>query len=248
MTAVARVETPVAGGLVAVDSVTDLLRVAIEKGTPVEALEKLVSLHERMEARQAARLFAEAMGAFQRECPQIKKGSTAKIATKSGSSYEFTFAPLEEIAAVINPILARHGLSYNWDMTVKDGMLTDVCTVRHIAGHSVPSSVTVPIATSSGMSEQQKVSAANTFAKRLSLSNALGIITMDDDPEAKEADPTPISDDQATVVADRVKDLKINAGKFLKYVGAKSVATIRAVDYERAIAALDQYEAKRGDK
>ena len=62
-----------------VDQISRLLQTAIEKEIPVEALEKIVALHERVADREAAKEFASAMALFQSECPPIPKKSTAVV-------------------------------------------------------------------------------------------------------------------------------------------------------------------------
>jgi hypothetical protein len=228
----------------ATGSVTDLLRIAVERGTPVAELKELVALHDQMSQRQARQEFFAAMAAFQRECPSIKKGSTAKIATRSGSNYEYTFAGLDEIASIVNPILARHSLSYRWDSKVEKDVLTCVCIVMHASGHSETSSFTLPVENASAMSAQQKVGAALTFARRQSLSAALGLTTTDEDPDAGRDDPTPITDDQVTEIVDMMASKKVNAERFLKYMGVADVADIRASDYQKAVTALLQVKAR----
>lgn len=229
----------------AADSATDLLRIAVEKGATVEQLNALVDLHERMEARQARKLFAEAMRKFQAECPSIKHERTAKISTKGGGSYSYTYAELDVIARVINPILAKHGLSYRWDMSADKGILTCVCTVSHEAGHSERSTFVVPVDNPSAMNDQQKVGAAMTFAQRRSLSAALGLTTTDDDPDAGDSDPTTIEPDQITAIEDLIAETKVNTARFLEYLGVKEIAHIRKSRYAEAVAALEQ---KRGRK
>jgi hypothetical protein len=224
-------------------SMQQLLHFAIERGTPVEQLEKLVDLAERMERRDAAREFAAAMASFQAECPSIKKASRATVTTKGGGTYSYTYAELDDIAHVVNPILAKYGLSYGWDSTVTEGTLTCVCTVRHLNGHSVASSFTLPIDNPSAMNPQQKVGAALTFAQRRSLSAALGLTTTNDDTDANPVDPTPISDDQVTELEDLIAETKSNRGRFLEFMGVASLAKIPASEYKRAITALNQ---KRG--
>src|SRR5688572_25647998 len=69
------------------------------KGDKVDALEKLVALSERVQDRNAAREFGDAKARFQESCPPIKKTSKAKITSrKTGSSYEYDYAELDEIA------------------------------------------------------------------------------------------------------------------------------------------------------
>lgn len=223
------------------NSVTELLRIAVERGTPVAELKELVELHDRMSKRQAEQDFFSAMAAFQAECPSIKKASTAKITSKrSGTSFAYTYAELDEIARVINPIMAKHGLSYGWDSDVNGATLVCVCTVRHKAGHSIQSKFTLPVASEGGMSAQQEVGAALTFAQRRSLSSALGLTTTDEDTDAApQKDPTPINDDQIVFITDLIAETKTNLPRFLKFIGADSIAEIRAVDYQVAVTALE---------
>jgi hypothetical protein len=221
-----------------------LLHFAIERNLPVESLERIVALAERMQDRSAAREFAEAMAAFQKECPSIKKTSTANIATRGGGKFSYTYADLDEIASVVNPVLARHGLSYSFDSKLDKDFLTCICTVRHVNGHSVPSTFTLPTASESAMSAQQKVGAALTFAKRQSLSAALGITTTDDDTDAQHVSPQTISEDAAIEIEELITETGSNRERFLDFMGVRSVPEIRAADYQRAIHALKRKQEK----
>lgn len=228
-------------------SITELLHLAVEKGTPVEQLAQLVELHEKMEAREAAKEFAIAMAAFQQECPSIYKSKTAKITTQGGGSYSYSYAELDHIARTVNPILAKYGLSYSWDTAIDKGFLTCICTVRHLNGHKTESRFSLPTESKSAMSEQQKYGAALTFAQRRSLSSALGLTTTDEDSEAApDADPTPITDDQVIELEDLIAEVKADRGRFLKFLGVEELAQLPAVRYKEAIAALSQKKGKGG--
>lgn len=229
-------------------SPSQLIMAAIDRGIPAESLEKLVALQERMSDRQAAIEFASAMAAFQQECPPIQHSKEAKITTKTGGSFKYTYAELDEIARKVNPILAKHGLSYSWDSSVdeKGVMLTCTCTVRHINGHvGPPSNFALPIANDSAMSPQQKVGAALTFAQRRTLSSALGLTTTDDDTDAAQVDPTPINDDQLSHLEDLITETKVNRARFLKFLNVEDLATLPAVRYKEAVNALEQAEKRR---
>lgn len=225
------------------NSITNLLTLAVQRGTPVAELKELVDLHERMEKREAVKAFAAAMAAFQKECPQIKKSSTASVATKGGSKWSYTYAELDEIAGTVGPVLARNGLSYTWDCIVDKTMLTAICIVRHVEGHSIEAKFTLPTeASSPGMNAQQAVGAALTYAKRQSLCAALGLTMTDNDTDA--VDPTPITDDQVTVLIDLINDTGANQQKFLEFMNAVSITLIRKADYQKAVAALQRKRAK----
>lgn len=219
-------------------SITALLHLAVEKGTPVAELKELVALHELMSQRQAAQDFAAAMASFQAECPSIKRSSSAKITTRGGGTYDYTYAELDEIARTINPILAKNGLSYTWDTKADDKMLTVVCTVRHANGHSISSSFVVPVESASAMSAQQKYAAAATFAQRKSLSAVLGLTTTDNDTDGHVTEK--ITEDQALMLSDMVKETETNLARFCKWLNVEKLPDVRAADWERARSTLER--------
>jgi hypothetical protein len=247
-----RHDAPLAGAGAAVSvpsaaSMTQLLMLAVEKGTPVEQLKELVALHEHMEARDAAKEFARALAAFQAECPRIGRNKTADITTKSGSKFDYTYTSLDEVARIVNPILFKHGLSYGWDMEeAAAGKLTVTCTLLHMNGHSRASRFTLPTESASAMSAQQKYGAALTFGQRRTLEAVLGITTTDSTPDEQEADPTPIDDDQLYQLEDLLSESGADKARFLTFMGVERLADIRAIDYARGVSALtERVESKR---
>lgn len=227
-------------------AVFDLLRMAIEKNIPVEALEKLQALHERVSDRQAAAEFAESLATFQRTCPPIAKNATATVATRSGGSFQYGFADLPEIALTIAPHLKAVGLTYTWDSTVDQGKLTTTCHLRHINGHRESASFTCPVESGAGMSEQQKYAAALSFGRRMSLISVLGLTTTE--AERIPVDPTPITEDEAADIEAKAEELGINKPKLLKFLKVESFATIPAARKLDALAAIEDYRQKKGAK
>lgn len=235
-------------------SPAQLIMAAIERNIPPESIEKLVALQERMEARSAAKEFAQAVAKFRLECPAVFKSKVVEIEKRDGGTYGYSYAPLEDIVVVIDPHLTNNGLSYKWDRRVeKPGFMTSICTLRHLNGHSETSSFELPTESSNpGMSIQQKYGGAATFADRKTLQAVLGIVAGDEDKAATQAvDPTPISEDQAIVITDLLRDrtkgkpaAKVESirKRFLKYLEVESIEKIRAADYEVAVAALKPTE------
>lgn len=220
------------------NEISAILRFAIESKVPVETIEKLVQLKERMEDRSAAQEFCVAMARFQADCPAIKKTSKASITTNSGSQYGYSYAELDEIAATTRPILTRYGLSYTWDSAVEGDKLTCTCTVRHIAGHSQAAKFVLPTTTKSGMSDQQKVAAALTYARRQSLIQALGLTTTDADTDGPRVDEK-VSAEQVSELEGLIAETGANLERFLTFMGVKSLDEITAVrGYDKAKKAL----------
>lgn len=229
------------------ESIQRLLTLAIEKGSGVEALEKLVDLHERVTKREAALEFARALAEFQAECPAIGKNKTAEIPTRGGGKYSYQYAPLDTIVRTVKPLLIARGFSYGWDSKVEGGALTCMCTLRHVNGHSESASFTLPVENASAMSPQQKVGAALTFAQRKTLESVLGLNTTEEDTDgvAREIDPTPIDDDQLAHLEDMLKETKTKVERFLKHFGIAKVADLPASQYKEAINVLEQRRERR---
>lgn len=227
-------------------SAMDMVQLAVEKDLDIEKLERLIALRNQEADRQAAKDFGEALAAFQAECPPITKNKTGKVATDTGTKFEYMYAELPMIAKTIAPFLHKRGFSYSWNTPrMEAGNLTVECKLRHANGHSETSTCTLPVATRAGMSEQQKVASARKFGERLTLIQVLGITTADPDMDGAEigaADPTPITELQAHDLEAKAEELKVVKSDFLKFLGVESFATIRASDHKKAINALKERE------
>ena len=231
-------------GAVAVDELGGLMRLAIEEKVPVEVLERLMDLHERVATRNSRAEFFDALASFQDAVPSIHKGRTAEIATKSGSKYSYTYAPLDAIAKAIREPLRQHGLSYAW--TVEEsgpGSLSVICILRHIGGHQERAAFPVPTATEGRMSEAQKNGAALTYGKRQSLTSVLGLTTTDDDTDGAErsqaVDAGTITEAQAADLAALIEEVGTDLGKFLAWAGVESLAKFPASELDRVTRHLE---------
>lgn len=161
-----------------------LISQAMDKGLAVETLEKLLAMKERIDKERAREAFVEAMSSFQSVCPIIEK--TKIVMNKDGRSVRYKFASLDTIAQQIQKPLGDNGLAYKWTVENKPGLITATCIVYHKLGHSEQSSFEVPIDSEGYMTAPQKVASALTFAKRYSLTNALGVSTGEEDTDATD--------------------------------------------------------------
>lgn len=217
-----------------------LISAAVDKGTDPEALERLFALHERVAERGARKAFIAAKAAFQAECPPITKATTANI--RQGFSY--SYAELDHIVRTIMPSLARHGLAFSWDSKTDGDTLIATCILSHADGHSESASFTCPTsAKTHAMSGPQQVAAANTFARRQSLVQVLGLTTTE--PDHDGAEPMrgeTITESQAADIDALIDEVGADRKRFLDHFRVDSVESVRAADFGRAIKML---EAKR---
>jgi len=216
-----------------------LLHLAIERGVPVETLERLEQLHERVVARAAAAQFARDLAAFQRECPPIPKTSTAQVVTTKGAKFSYRYAELDEIARTVTPRLSQRGMSWTWDSEVRDGMVRCTCTLRHENGHAITATFAAPVESSAGMSEQQKHAAALTYARRQSLIQVLGLTTTDPDTDgAGGRAPETITAEQVEALEDLIAEVKADKAKFLRWLRVERLEDVPVSQFQPAVQAL----------
>lgn len=225
-----------------------LIYVAIQRNIDPDALEKLVSLQERMDKTRGMKAFNAALVRFKELCPAIKKNKTAEIKS-DGGGYSFTYAEIDQIAMTADPFLQQCGFSYMWNQTATQNSVTETCILMHEDGHQRESSFTVPSENKSGASPQQKFGGASTFAQRRAFAAVLGLVTTEKDFNRKDVDPTPISDDQVVLIDDMIRERGMDddaKARFLVYMKVARVKDIRAVEYDKAMKALKRFNPKAG--
>jgi len=222
-----------------------LLARAVEAGASVEALERLVALKERVDRENARRAFFEALSRAQDEMPEIPKRHQASIVTKSGAAFSYRYAALEDITRVVRPVLARHGLSYAWDVTQGENALVVTCVLRHVDGHEERASFPVPVDSGARMSAAQANGAALTYGRRQSLIAVLGLTTADDDVDGADvgAPSDRITRQQAADLDALIDEVGADRQKFLAWAGVERIEDLPADRYAIAVRML---ERKRG--
>ncbi len=171
------------------NSAEALISQAIEKGVDVGTMERLLAMRRELQKEFAKKEFDKAMAAFQADCPTIKK--TREVKTRSGV-VAYRYAPIESIVFQIKDMLKRHGFSYTTQQQLMEAGVKITVKVTHEAGHSEENSMEVPFGSKTDiMSQSQVAAAATTFAKRYAFCNAFGILTGDEDNDARPMEEAP---------------------------------------------------------
>lgn len=126
------------------------------------------------------------------ELSELPKTEKAKVPTKDGGSYSYTYAGLDSVLPAVRPILARHDLAAFHSASSAQGVVCVSVTIMHKSGQWISFD---PLCLASGSSPQSAGSAL-TYARRYTLLPALGIATEDDDGAAAMQGQPP--DHQAT--------------------------------------------------
>lgn len=122
-----------------------------------------------------------ALLAFQQEMPTVPKTKTARVPTKTGGSYSYSYADLAVVSAIGTPLLIKHGLVYvttpgsgerGYELT---GHIVHAATGEKVSG-ALPLFGT----------NSQDIGGSITYMRRYLMGCLTGIIT-DDDTDADHA-------------------------------------------------------------
>ena len=161
----------------------DLLRIAVEKGADLTQLSTLMDLQDRWEANEARKAFVAAMAAFKCEPLEIFKKKTVAFTTRDGDTTSYKHARLSDITDAIAPAMARHGLSFDWDIHQASGSITVDCIVTHQLGHSKKVTMSGAPDASGKKNAIQQAGSTITYLQRYTLLAATGMSTKDEDDD-----------------------------------------------------------------
>jgi hypothetical protein len=123
---------------------------------------------------------AAALAELQTQLPLITKDQTAKVDTRTGGSYKYSYADLAQISRAVLPILGKLGLSFTSRPTLReDGKFVLAYELLHTSGESRGGEYPLPVGGS-----PQEIGGAITYARRYCLCAATGVAPEDDDNDA----------------------------------------------------------------
>jgi hypothetical protein len=160
-----------------------LIRLAVERGVNPDELEKLIALRNREIARQAKERYEVEFARLQSSFDEVKRTKQAK----DGDRVLYSYAPLEDIVAVVGPTIADHGFSYKFEEerleTVDERRIW--CIVRGY-GHEERTYVDIPIPPATKFTNSvQTRGVASSYGKRYAFLAAFGITINDEDDDAQ---------------------------------------------------------------
>lgn len=217
-----------------------ILSQAIASKMDPASMKELYALFQQMKKDQAAAAFNGAMSLFREKCGLVAKSKTAKIVSKSGASFSFDYAPIEEVAATINEVIAPLGLSYEFDEKADDKGVTITCTRLHRDGHERSTTAWCPYDFDAKMTPANMTTGAWTTARRKALMGAFGLVAADEkDLEyarggggGGESITAHQADTLDTMLSEFSPDRR---AKFLVKIGYPTLAAIPASRYQEAV-------------
>lgn len=209
-------------------------RLAMDPTIPLDRLERMLAMKERMEdraredqERQAQRAYFAAMAACQAEIPVVRK-------TKRNTHTNSQYADLAAIEAAAMPVIHAHGFSVSFqpDGYNDKGELRILWEIAHAEGHSRKGVGEIPV---DGAGSQGKVNKTGTqafgstatYGRRYLLCMLFNISTGDDrDGNALKEPAQTISADQFRALRDLLEQSGRDEAKLLDWLGLDTLAEL----------------------
>jgi len=147
-----------------------------QNGAPVGPLppQSEAQLHASPGIGKIAQALAHAQGEF----GAIEKNRRVKVTSKSGASYEFDYATLDEILAKTRPALAKHEIALTQHLLAADGRPRLRTMLLHSSGEWLASEFPLP---GGAPDSPQAYGSLLTYMRRYAITALLGVAADEDD-------------------------------------------------------------------
>lgn len=207
----------------------ELLGRALERGDDLTIVEKLMDLQERHEKRQAKKAFDAAVADAKKEIPVIKTNKTGNNSKR--------YADQGAFASVVDPIIAKHGLSYRY-RAEQGAQITVTCVLSHRDGYSEETSLSSAPDGSGNKNSIQAIGSALTYLQRYSLKLALGLAASEDDDGKSAGGDDAITEEQLKELLALKDKSGADIAKFCAYFKVEALPDLRQSQFQNAKAAL----------
>ena len=208
-----------------------IVTLAKDPGVDVAKLQALLSMQERMEARDAEAAFNVALHAAQAEMPRVKKNGTINLKKDGKDLGSIPFARFEDMDTLLRPIMDRHGFSISFDMQHREGgggIITG--TLLHERGHSQKASMPLALDTGPGRNNLQAMGSTLSYGKRYILEMLFHIVREGADDDGHAGGQRFITQDEADLLRVLLKQAGRQEMPFLDRLFSGSVRSFEEVE------------------
>ena len=229
-----------------IESQSDLMTLAATGSIPVERLNDLFALQERIDAKHAKRAYNAAMVRAQ---ANIKRVAKNKNNTQTKSKY----ADLEAVCDMATPVYTSEGLAlsfYEGDSGSQELVRTYV-DIIHEDGHTEQRFLDLAVDDRGSQGAKNKTAihgkgSSFSYARRYLTCMIFNIPTGDDDDgqnAGKKVDC--ITQEQVAEINDLLAGVGADSEKFLKFIRCESVDQILTKDFNKAIKLIESKRKQR---
>lgn len=224
-------------------------RIAMDPNIPLERLEKMLDMKERMEDRaredqdrQAKKAYFAAMSKCQAELPVVTK-------TRTNTHTRSTYADLAAIEEQAMPIIHRYGfgVSFQPDGYNENGELRILWEISHEEGHVRNGVGEIPVdgAGAKGAVNKtgtQAFGSTATYGRRYLLCMLFNISTGDDNDGNRQRNDQPVfvNEDQLARIRQLIEETDTDTAKFCELGKIDSLPEMLAKDFESAVQLLEE--------
>ena len=210
-------------------------RAATNPDVDIDKMERLMQMHERIQAKRAESAYNAAMSAAQAEMGRVAVDAENK---QTRSSYA-TYGALDR---ALRPLYTKHGFALSFDTGEGPAeTLRVVCHVSHRDGYTRSHHIDMP-ADGKGakggdvMTKTHATGAASSYGMRYLLKMIFNVAIGEDDRDGN--DEPVVTQQQVSTIEDLIAATEADRGKLLAYAKAESVEAIRAKDFGQIVKML----------
>lgn len=206
-------------------------RIALDPNIPMDKLERMLAMQERIQSEAARAAFAAAFAAASAEFPNIPlhgKGDKDK-----------KYALLKDIMGLTRPVLSRHGLALSFAVNSEGDRVRVTAELMHVGGHAKTTSLDLPKDTSGSKNAVQAVGSSQTYGQRYTAQAILGLSLGDDtDDDGRTASGATITADQFFELRNLIEEAHADEAKFCEYLRVADLEALPQARFAQAISAL----------
>lgn len=230
MTEQTEIETPQAINT-ASPMVAMIERLVLDPNVPVDKLERMLAMRERIVADGAKAAFAAAFATASAQFPSIPlngKGDKNK-----------PYALLKDIMGLTRQVLSRHGLALSFSVNSEGASVRVTAELMHIDGHTKTTSIELPKDQSGSKNAVQAVGSSQTYGQRYTAQAILGLSLGDDtEDDGLAAGGGTISADEFFELRNLIDESGADEAKFCEYLKVKDLELLPKSMFGNAVSAL----------
>jgi len=239
MTNVAKMTDETQGSQLPADPMVSVIeRIAMTPDLPIERLERMLDMKERMDKQAAQAQHAAAFAMASARFPAIPLNGVGHNNKR--------YATLKDIIAKTRPILSENGLALNFAVDTGETIRV-TARLSHVSGHVETVSIDLPRDSSGSKNAVQAVGSSQTYGQRYTAQAILGL-SLGEDTEDDGAASTPgtVTADQFIALRDKAAEAGIDPDKICKAHGVTDLQVFPAKDFDAAMKRLDRDIAEKG--
>ncbi len=167
--------TPVENKQLSTEPVTPMvmMQMAQAQNAPVEQMERLWALNEKVEAAKARNAYFESLAEFKKNPPKVVKD-------KLNAQYNSNYVSIGNMVNTVSEALGAVGLSASWTFgEAEDGQLICTCILSHALGHQESVTIKAPIDISGKKNPLQGRKSTRTYLKLETFEAATGMASVE---------------------------------------------------------------------